>query len=656
MSVYLEGSTVHITCENVPWEDTPDRRTEVPEFIGNRRWAGPFDPTPEDLARHRRVLWGVVQLALAGVVPDETLFRSSGSARSFTLRPASPSSVPLQRVHVGAGTIPNSLADIPCAGMTASDLLDQLNSVMGTKRKLRAPGLQDLLEDIRSTACDFGEAYGMLRPWWSKDSPTILQDLEKRKREASQMREVAILESSIRSSNIPPRRVWDLYSNRVVPLYILPEASILFFPDYLWTVSHSWATDDDQVKVWTNINGKHWPVPIPRGTTLDHVRIELLNMGAEYVWMDILCLRQKGADTDEGTRREEWKIDVPTIGQIYRGMPTCRPCVVYFNGLGRPLDTSPELFESDRHWFNRVWTLQESLKTWLPGGLTGEPLAGSRDFFNRLDNLVKSMSGEKEQAELVQDLTRRHCTKELDKIGGLAYVLNCSSLPVYDESSSVESAWALLIKHMPPGECVRIFLEYGADSPFGLWISWSGFIKPLQPLPSLPYFYPKNVRKLRAPRVEPEVTKERGLACPGQIIGPCAIVREPQKGVDDGTVRLDVGRDSIRFRPSRIHGVFLPDISYSLVIVSPWKLQNWVVVEVVKESGGQEPKVDVVKWGVIRASADGARALHRLPTGDGAMVTYLDGEEAQRRSAYTKRYMEAFTKMQGKGETVTFGE
>ena len=64
----------------------------------------------------------------------------------------------------------------------------------------------------------------------------------------------------------------------------------------------------------------------------------------------------------------------------------------------------------------------------------------------------------------------------------------------------------------------------------------------------------------------------------------------------------------------------------------------------------------MVKWGIIRASVDGAKALHRLPIGDGAMVTYLDGEEAQRRSAYTKRYMEAFTKMQGQGEAVTFGE
>ena len=36
-----------------------------------------------------------------------------------------------------------------------------------------------------------------------------------------------------------------------------------------------------------------WPVPIPVHTSLERVRIECLNLGAEYVWADVLCLRQK---------------------------------------------------------------------------------------------------------------------------------------------------------------------------------------------------------------------------------------------------------------------------------------------------------------------------------------------------------------------------
>ena len=147
--------------------------------------------------------------------------------------------------------------------MTVLDLLNQLNSVMGTKHKLRAPGLQDLLEDIHSTARDFGEAYGMLRPRWSKDSPKVLQDLEEHKRELSELREGAVVESSIETSYIPPRRVWDLYSNRVLPFHILPPGTPpSYLTENLWTVSHAWAADNDRVEVLTNINGKRWPVPL----------------------------------------------------------------------------------------------------------------------------------------------------------------------------------------------------------------------------------------------------------------------------------------------------------------------------------------------------------------------------------------------------------
>ena len=117
-------------------------------------------------------------------------------------------------------------------------------------------------------------------------------------------------------------------------------------------------------------------------------------MDAEYVWLDVLCLRQKGSDTDEEKRKEEWKLNVPTIGYIYQGGPSSRSCVVYFNSLGLPLDTSPHLLEFDRHWFNHVWTLQETLESWLPGRLTREPLTNSRDFFLRLRRLVNSMSSE----------------------------------------------------------------------------------------------------------------------------------------------------------------------------------------------------------------------------------------------------------------------
>ena len=419
--------------------------------------------------------------------------------------------------------------------------------------------------------------------------------------------------------------------------------------------------EDDRVEVLTNINGQQWPVSIPCGTTLDHVRIELLNMGAEYVWLDVLCLRQKGADADEPTRKEEWKIDVPTLGYVYRGSPWSRPCIIYFNGLGLPLDTSPQLLESDRHWFNRVWTLQESLKEWLPGGLTGGPLPSSLDFFSRLHGLVFSMSTAA-RPELVQELTRRHCTKELDKVSGLAYLLECPTLPLYDESLSVESAWTLLLKHMSEMALISTFLEYAVDTPFGLCISWSGFLhaQPISVLPSLPWrvlYYLLNSRGLQVTDQERFASGERIIVGPCTVQGPHGDVvdRIQFVGPLDITVRLDTERDSISFRPAGIHGIFLRDISYFLVSVGT--MREWVAIEVAEERGGEEPEVDVIKWGVFGVSGDDGKAIECLSAGrKRATVTYLGGEEALRRSVHTERYMEAFTEMQARGETLSFGE
>ena len=683
-----------IMCEDTPWEDEPSGDTTVSKFT-EKRVKNPTrrstSPTGERVAQNRRVLWSVVQLALADAVPDEKLFQSSvgelfwqqlsRSPRSFILRPTTRSPVPLQWVHVGARTIPDSLADIPCAQIAGPHLLTKLNSLMRTEHTLHTPDLQDLLKHVLSKARDFGEAYGILRPWWSPslDPSAVLRDMERLRLKVSELRNGAIREpwsptekaripSWIENSHIPPRRIWDLYSNRVLPFHSLPEArrfepeSLLSLapslPVNLWTVSHSWVADKDRVEVWTNINGRRWPVPIPRGTTLEHVRIELLNMGAEYVWLDVLCLRQRGLDGDDETRREEWKLDVPTIGYIYQGWPSSRPCIVYFNGLGLPLDTSPHLLESDRHWFNRVWTLQETLESWLPGGLTGEPLTNSRDFFGRLRRLVDSMSSAEKRAELVQDLTRRHCTKELDKVSGLAYYLGCRTLPVYDESLSVESAWALLIRHMSETERIRMFLEYAVDSPFGPCISWSDFLKPISLLPS--------IRSIALEELQPwkmKITDEGAFTCLGDIIGPCRIHREPLHDVIDGIdsprdimVRLHVGRDSVCFRPSGIHGVFLADISYFLVRLGTRSEAYWVAVEVVVR-GGWGLHFKAIKWGVIGDDQNDLSVMLRLHTAErkSKTVTYLDGEEARRRSAHAERYMEAFTEMRARGETVTFG-
>ncbi len=52
--------------------------------------------------------------------------------------------------------------------------------------------------------------------------------------------------------------------------------------------------EEDRVDAHTPINGYEWPVPMPRDANLDLIRIEMLNAGAEYAWLDVLCLRQVG--------------------------------------------------------------------------------------------------------------------------------------------------------------------------------------------------------------------------------------------------------------------------------------------------------------------------------------------------------------------------
>ncbi len=61
------------------------------------------------------------------------------------------------------------------------------------------------------------------------------------------------------------------------------------------------------MSIMTPINGNEWPVPMPKDGSLDLVRIEMLNIRAEYAWLDILCLRQEGGRA-EHLRTEEWKL------------------------------------------------------------------------------------------------------------------------------------------------------------------------------------------------------------------------------------------------------------------------------------------------------------------------------------------------------------
>ncbi|EKM56418.1 uncharacterized protein PHACADRAFT_194030 [Phanerochaete carnosa HHB-10118-sp] len=284
----LEGTSIIVPCEGPPWQDTTAGTTVIPAGLEQRvNGNGDPDTTSEE---NRLNIWGTVQLARSGRVSDKLLFNSlrADNGTMFSLKPSRRSEVTLQQMHVGRGTITNMLAAGSCADVGLQDLLCNLNHILQTEYSLETPGLEGCLQHFVQQSKDFGELYGFLRPWWHTDFRDVVQKIAAREDELETIRRDAIRGSSIQNSRIPPRRVWDLRSNRVLRLHALPReagSDPEDIPSKVWCVSHSWVDEQDRIDVWTKINGEQWPVPTPRKTTLDHVRIELLNMGAESTRM-----------------------------------------------------------------------------------------------------------------------------------------------------------------------------------------------------------------------------------------------------------------------------------------------------------------------------------------------------------------------------------
>ncbi|GJE95242.1 hypothetical protein PsYK624_114240 [Phanerochaete sordida] len=187
---------------------------------------------PRDLppaSRDRLEIWGLCQLASSGEAPEESLFRSPGKGTCYTLRPEPRSAVPLQRFHIGPGAISDELADTPCTDVAV--VVDTLNAVMGTAYTLDRIGVRDLVEYAMRLSRDFGEVYGRVRQWWNIEgdpwlerSPTAhLQLLSRmimcRSKDGEERRVMHADHDPAVQSDLPPRRVWDLYSNRVLPYH-----------------------------------------------------------------------------------------------------------------------------------------------------------------------------------------------------------------------------------------------------------------------------------------------------------------------------------------------------------------------------------------------------------------------------------------------------
>ncbi|SJL01412.1 uncharacterized protein ARMOST_04734 [Armillaria ostoyae] len=375
--------------------------------------------------------------------------------------------VPKQRNYTGQKpVIPSSLADTPCATLGVQGVLDRLNATLGTSHTLDTPSVLSVLEDCIVKNYDFGTAYGRLRCVWNRKNDCTIEDELRRREEEDKEKErrrKALVGDNLMKLTPTPRRVWDLYSNRVVPWWVGIGSEWDKWP---WPISHAWVDEKDRVDVWTPINGKEWPVPIPKDANLSLIRIEMLRLGLMYIWLDVLCLRQKGGPRED-LRAEEWKVDVPTIGYVYRHARI----VIYLSGLGRPLSLKEGDLESDRCWFQRAWTLQEVGEERIIAGDTPDgPMHAELvdDNGNYETEILTSFHKQLEHMErnyrpfrlfgILADMQNRVSTNPVDRVAGLAFCLGAQR--AYHESETPEDAWTALVNAMEEDMWLSILFLY----------------------------------------------------------------------------------------------------------------------------------------------------------------------------------------------------
>ncbi|PBK70318.1 hypothetical protein ARMSODRAFT_106688 [Armillaria solidipes] len=379
--------------------------------------------------------------------------------------------VPKQRAYTGREpVISSSLANTPCSSLGIQGLLYLLNTTLGTSDTLDTPSVSSVLKDCIAQNYDFGTAYGRLRSAWCDDITGIQMELRKREAEDINRRRNVFDGSRIVEVHMEPRRVWDLYSNRVVPWWCCAqtEDDIHYRVGWLQPISHAWVDEVDRVDVWIPINGREWPVPISKSANLDLIRIEMLNLGQEYTWLDVLCLRQRGGPRED-LRVEEWKLDVPTIGAIYRGAHV----VCYLSGLGLPLSLKEDDLESDQCWFRRAWTVQEvGMCRKIAGDTPDGPMHAKPidEAGNYKDKILTKFHRQLKSADrgspphglyvTLSMIQNRISTNPVDKVAGLAFSLETHSIPAYYETQSLEDAWTALINEMDRNNRGILFFTY----------------------------------------------------------------------------------------------------------------------------------------------------------------------------------------------------
>ncbi|KAK0443394.1 uncharacterized protein EV420DRAFT_1724266, partial [Desarmillaria tabescens] len=132
--------------------------------------------------------------------------------------------------------------------------------------------------------------------------------------------------------------------------------------------------------------------------------------------------------------------NVPTIGEVYF---LAKKVVCYLSGLGQPLNSNADNFESDRCWFKCAWTLQELSRNIIIGGNTGNQKLRAK-FYKQL-SLLQNMRSQRDVYSVLLHMQKRVSTNPVDKIAGMAYLLDSECIPAYYGKQSEEDAWIALV-------------------------------------------------------------------------------------------------------------------------------------------------------------------------------------------------------------------
>lgn len=550
---------------------------------------------------------------LAPLIPDIKSARQTTILASTSSSALAQLEVHQQRSYTSSYIISSALADTPCTSLGVSGMLEELNDLLSTDYTKVTIGddRNAFLKLCIREEWDFGIAYARCRRWWASSQPLSPEALVELEEADKDMRRDAMNKKTqqVIHPNIPHRRVWDLFANRVIP-YWATTVRLRAEPRQLAVVSHAWMSEDKRNFIDTPINSSSWPVPIPIDTTLDRVRIELLNMGMELAWLDVLCLRQAGSASKEDIRKKEWALDVPTIGSLYPRLRHTHENITiqYFSGLGRPFTFEDSDLESDRCWFNRAWTLQETCVNGLVAGKTSNsPWASSRgdDAFSRaLGRAERSVSlSSADTFVMLTEMRNRYATGELDRIFGLAYLLGASPIPSYIVNEDPESAWKRMVEVIKSTARGEMFFHFPGPGLSGMqWApSWTQIIDHDGDLPD------KGLSSTETWSVTHDSTKSefrfRGICIPCCRVSDFEKPKEeqPMSGYRTGTISFtDHEEKSHEFLCIAPHTHPIPSSSngeYTLLgSTDSW--HHWVLGNVAKdEETGKEKfeKVSVVR-------------------------------------------------------------